>query len=100
MVQGYCANWLGPYDFATIYDVLPLWNAGIDGTGVTIAIVGETDIQMSDVQAFRSFFGLPRRMSRCSFGTDSTLEFRAMKGKPILMCSGRARWPRARPLTS
>src|SRR5208283_2903240 len=31
----------------------------IDGTGVTIAIVGETDIQMSDVEAFRSFFGLP-----------------------------------------
>ncbi len=58
-VESYCSNWLGPYDFATIYDVLPLWNAGIDGTGVTIAIVGETDIQLSDVQAFRSFFGLP-----------------------------------------
>jgi hypothetical protein len=50
---------LGPYDFATIYNVAPLWNAGIDGTGVTIAIVGETDIQLSDVQAFRSLFGLP-----------------------------------------
>jgi len=59
MVQGNCANWVGPYDFATIYNVLPLWTAGIDGTGVTIAIVGETDIQMSDVEAFRSFFGLP-----------------------------------------
>src|ERR1700733_2217474 len=58
-VSDYCSNWLGPYDFATIYDVLPLWSAGIDGTGVTVAIVGETDIQMSDVQAFRSFFGLP-----------------------------------------
>jgi hypothetical protein len=58
-VSDYCSNWLGPYDFATIYDVLPLWNAGIDGTGVTIAIVGETDIQLADVQAFRSFFGLP-----------------------------------------
>ncbi|HEY4902071.1 MAG TPA: Ig-like domain repeat protein [Candidatus Sulfotelmatobacter sp.] len=58
-VSDYCSNWLGPYDFATIYDVLPLWNAGIDGTGVTVAIVGESDIQMSDVQAFRSFFGLP-----------------------------------------
>jgi hypothetical protein len=58
-VSDYCSNWLGPYDFATIYDVLPLWNAGIDGTGVTIAIVGETDIQLTDVQAFRSFFGLP-----------------------------------------
>lgn len=50
---------LGPYDFATIYNLLPLWNAGIDGTGVTIAIVGESDIQMTDVEAFRSFFGLP-----------------------------------------
>jgi hypothetical protein len=58
-VSDYCSNWLGPYDFATIYDLLPLWNVGIDGTGVTVAIVGETDIQMSDVQAFRSFFGLP-----------------------------------------
>jgi subtilase family serine protease len=50
---------LGAYDFATIYNVLPLWNAGTDGTGVTIAIVGETDIQMSDVQSFRALFGLP-----------------------------------------
>ena len=58
-VSDYCSNWLGPYDFATIYDVLPLWNVGIDGTGVTIAIVGETDIQLTDVQAFRTFFGLP-----------------------------------------
>ncbi len=50
---------LGPYDFATIYNVAPLWNSGIDGSGVTIAISGETDIQKSDVEAFRSVFGLP-----------------------------------------
>ena len=52
---------LGPYDFATIYDVLNSWNAAtpIDGTGQTIAIVGETDINPQDVTAFRSFFGLP-----------------------------------------
>jgi subtilase family serine protease len=50
---------LGPYDFATIYNVAPLWNSGIDGTGVTIAISGETDIQKTDVEAFRSVFGLP-----------------------------------------
>lgn len=50
---------LGPYDFATIYNLTPLWNSGIDGTGVTIAISGETDIQMSDVEQFRTVFGLP-----------------------------------------
>jgi len=50
---------LGPTDFATIYDVLPLWKAGIDGTRQTIAIVGETNINVSDINAFRSLFGLP-----------------------------------------
>ncbi len=30
---------LGPLDFATIYNVLPLWNAGIDGTGETITLI-------------------------------------------------------------
>jgi hypothetical protein len=50
---------LGPTDFATIYNVFPLWNAGIDGTGQTIAIVGETNIHLTDVANFRSLFGLP-----------------------------------------
>ena len=50
---------LSPYDFATIYNVLPLWKAGIDGTGQKIAILQETNIHIDDVRAFRSFFGLP-----------------------------------------
>ncbi|HZC25164.1 MAG TPA: S53 family peptidase, partial [Candidatus Binatia bacterium] len=58
-VQGACYYALGPYDFATIYDVLPLWNAGINGTGETIAIVGESNINVQDVANFRSLFGLP-----------------------------------------
>lgn len=51
---------VGPYDFATIYDVSPLWNATtpIDGTGETIAIVGETDINLQDIASFRNYFGL------------------------------------------
>ena len=47
-----------PYDFAAIYDVLPLWNAGIDGTGQTIAIVGRTNINPADATNFWSLFGL------------------------------------------
>jgi hypothetical protein len=52
---------LGPTDFATIYNVLPLWNAAtpIDGTGQAIAVVGETNINPQDVADFRSMFGLP-----------------------------------------
>src|SRR6266436_4871096 len=49
---------LGPADFAKIYDVAPLWNAApaIDGTGQTIAIVGETNINIQDVRDFRKIF--------------------------------------------
>jgi len=50
---------IGPADFGTIYNVQPLWNAGIDGTGQTIAIVADSDINPADVDSFRSIFGLP-----------------------------------------
>jgi subtilase family serine protease len=51
---------LGPYDLAAIYDVTPLWNAAtpIDGTGQTIAIVGETDITPADWTTFWNMFGV------------------------------------------
>ena len=51
---------VGPYDFATIYNVSPLWNAtpAINGTGQTIAIVGETDVDFVDLQKFRALFGI------------------------------------------
>ncbi len=48
-----------PYDFAAIYNVIPVWNSGIDGSGQTIAIAGTSEIDASDVATFRSAFGLP-----------------------------------------
>jgi hypothetical protein len=48
-----------PYDFATIYNVLPAWNEGIDGAGQTIAIAGTSEIDSDDLTTFRSAFGLP-----------------------------------------
>lgn len=54
-------NALAPGDFATIYNLTPLYNAGFDGTGQTIAIVGRTDIVLGDVQFFRSNFLLPAK---------------------------------------
>ena len=50
---------LAPEDFATIYDVAPLYQAGIDGTGQSIAVVGTSDIVLSDIRAFRSKYNLP-----------------------------------------
>lgn len=49
---------LGPYDFATIYDLLPLWTAGTDGTGQSIAIVGRTNVDPADATDFWNLFGL------------------------------------------
>jgi subtilase family serine protease len=58
---GYC-YFVGPYDFATIYNILPLWNptsgASIDGTGQSIAIADESNINVQDIRDFRSLFGL------------------------------------------
>src|SRR5208282_2659445 len=35
---------VAPWDFVTIYNVLPLWNANIDGRGQTIAVVSDSNI--------------------------------------------------------
>ncbi|MEY2412975.1 MAG: hypothetical protein QOD84_1581 [Acidobacteriaceae bacterium] len=50
---------LGPQDFATIYNINPITQLGIDGSGITIAVVGRSDINSQDVRDFRNFFGLP-----------------------------------------
>ncbi len=49
-----------PPDFATIYNVAPLYTAKtpITGKGQTIAVLEVTDIQAADVATFRSTFGL------------------------------------------
>jgi hypothetical protein len=55
---------LGPPDWAAAYDVAQLYDPGIggkklDGTGVTIGIVGTAEIAQSDIAAFRTTFSLP-----------------------------------------
>ncbi|MFL6452151.1 MAG: protease pro-enzyme activation domain-containing protein [Bryobacteraceae bacterium] len=52
-------HFIAPDDFATIYNVRSLYRSGIDGTGVKIAVVGQSDIQLSDIRAFRAAAGLP-----------------------------------------
>jgi Pro-kumamolisin, activation domain/Bacterial Ig-like domain (group 3) len=51
---------LGPADFATIYNSTPLLNAtpAVNGTGVKIGIVGDSNINAQDVNDFRTIFGL------------------------------------------
>jgi trimeric autotransporter adhesin len=49
----------GPADFAVQYDVNPLYTSGITGSGVTIGILGDSNVDPSVVATYRSFFGLP-----------------------------------------
>jgi subtilase family serine protease len=53
------AHELAPDDWTTVYDVKPLYQMGIDGTGQRIAILGRSDMDQSFVDAFRTMFGLP-----------------------------------------
>src|SRR5450755_2185111 len=72
-------HFVAPGDFATIYDLQSLYGSGINGTGQTIAIMGQTDLstdsnpgrngspgavvngqqQQYDVVTFRGLAGLP-----------------------------------------
>ena len=52
-------NLLGPGDLATVYGMNSLYNRGITGKGVTVAVLGQTPIGLSDYQAYRQMFGLP-----------------------------------------
>ena len=53
------AYMLAPADYGTIFNINPLYQAGINGSGTTIAVVGRTDITLQDVVSFRGIFGLP-----------------------------------------
>ncbi|HXF14328.1 MAG TPA: S53 family peptidase [Terriglobales bacterium] len=48
-----------PADFATLYGI----PSNVDGTGQTIAVIGQTLIRTTDIDAFRSAAGLPARTS-------------------------------------
>jgi len=65
-------NYLAPGDIATIYDIGPLYTAGIDGTGMKIAIMGQTDIYAADIAEFRSAFGLPANVPQQILATGCT----------------------------
>ncbi|MBV9158928.1 MAG: peptidase S53, partial [Acidobacteriaceae bacterium] len=56
--EGIGNNALSPADYAVIYNLNPLFSANINGAGRTIAVVGRTNINLSDIQEFRSTFGL------------------------------------------
>ncbi len=71
-------NFLAPGDIATIYDTAPLYALAtpIDGTGQKLAIMGQTDILLADINDFRNGFGLtpiPTGSGGCTTTTTGTV---------------------------
>lgn len=56
-------HYLAPGDFYKIYNLNPLLNGSpvINGTGVTIAVMGQTQLPLSQVTAFQQAAGLPQK---------------------------------------
>jgi subtilase family serine protease len=54
-------HYIAPADFTTIYNVTPLYASSTDGAGQSIAVAGRSNINLADVQGFRSTFGLPAK---------------------------------------
>ncbi len=54
-------HYLFPADWAAIYDLNPLYHAGTNGAGTSIAIVGRSNINLADISSFRAASGLPAR---------------------------------------
>ena len=55
---GVCNHRIGPADFASIYDVNPVYQQGMNGSGQTIAIIGRARVYLPDVENFQRVTGL------------------------------------------
>ena len=53
------SHFLAPDDFATIYDLNPLYSAGYDGSGQRIVVIGQSAVDVNDIRVFRLLYGLP-----------------------------------------
>jgi uncharacterized protein (TIGR03437 family) len=47
-----------PGDLAIIYDLLPVYQQNVTGSGEYIAVIGQSDVELSDIASFRQDFGL------------------------------------------
>jgi hypothetical protein len=65
---------LAPGDLAVIYDFQSLRAQGYDGTGQSIAVVGQTDISLKDLAFYRQSFGLPAAAQTGKHASDISSE--------------------------
>ncbi len=54
-------NVIAPGDLWIMYDILPLFTSDINvtGDGMTLAVIGQSDVNLADIATYRSDFSLP-----------------------------------------
>ena len=57
--KGYVVEDITPFDFDAIYSLPSGWPTSNNGSGQTIAIIGTSDVNSSDIAQFKNVFGLP-----------------------------------------
>jgi subtilase family serine protease len=57
-VNGVVTHFIAPADFVTLYDIQPAYNAGFNGSGVKVAIIGQSRVLASDITEFQTATGL------------------------------------------
>ncbi len=50
-----------PPDIVTTYDIQPVYSAGVNGAGQTIVIAGQSQVVLSDIEAFEAASGLTKK---------------------------------------
>jgi pseudomonalisin len=67
---------IAPADFAAIYDLNPLYYDGLDGTGESIAILAQSNINIEDIQSFMQQFkgGPPVNLQVLPAGADPGIQ--------------------------
>jgi pseudomonalisin len=78
-----CVYTVFPADFAQIYDLVPVQQAGIDGSGQTIAVIGRARVYMPDIENFQSLAGLATKDPTFILPTGGV-----DPGTPASTCSG------------
>jgi subtilase family serine protease len=52
-------HYIFPADFATIFDINPLYTANIKGSGQHVAVIGESTVSSSDITDFETLANIP-----------------------------------------
>lgn len=79
-------TFLTPEDIATIYDVSAAYSAGYTGKGQSIAVVGQSSVDVTDVENFQNALGQARKDPMLVFvpGTGNVAESQGDEGESDL----------------